>query len=143
MQPDLQRFEAAHHQSFSRALGEVKNGKKLSHWMWYIFPQIKGLGLSETSMQYAIKNIQEAEAFLAHPVLGKNLATISAALLQLPGNNATKVFGKPDDLKLRSSMTLFANASNADPVFQQVLDKYFNGQPDGNTLLLLESNRQG
>ncbi len=105
--------------------------------MWYIFPQIRGLGFSETSKFYAIQDRAEAEAYLQHPVLGPRLLEISRALLALPGTNATAIFGSPDDVKLKSSMTLFSCVPNADPIFEQVLDKFFHGDPDGKTLRLL------
>lgn len=102
--------------------------------MWYIFPQIQGLGFSETSRYYAIKDIEEAEEFLKHSVLGNRLKEISKALVSLSLNDAYQIFGSPDDMKLRSSMTLFASVPGADPVFEQVLDKYFDGQKDERTL---------
>ena len=106
--------------------------------MWYIFPQLKGLGYSPTAQYYSIENLAEAEAFLAHPVLGVHLVEISRALLALETDNADLVFGYPDNLKLRSSMTLFAQVREADPVFGQVLDKFFEGKPDQRTLELLK-----
>ena len=123
---DLKRFTDAQQSSFATALSEIQNGKKRSHWMWYIFPQIHGLGVTPTSQYYAIRSRQEAKDFLADP-----------ALLDLDTNNASHVFGFPDDLKLRSSMTLFAQVSDFD-VFQKVLDKYFDGKPDDRTLSILE-----
>ena len=105
--------------------------------MWYIFPQIAGLGFTETSRFYAIKSIDEAQAYLDHPVLGGRLIAICTELLTLPGNNATQIFGTPDDLKLRSCVTLFAAMPNTNPVFQQVLDKFFKGEKDQSTLQLL------
>ena len=137
---DLRRFTDAQQSSFSTALSEIQNGRKRSHWMWYIFPQIHGLGVTPTSQYYAIKNLQEAKDFLADPYLGSNLIKISSALLDLDTNNASAVFGFPDDLKLRSSMTLFAQVSDFD-VFQKVLDKYFDGKPDDRTLSILEADR--
>ncbi len=134
---DLSRFVNAHKQSYQTALEEIKNGYKYSHWMWYIFPQIHGLGRSSTSQYYAIQSLEEARAFLEDPYLGKNLLEISQALLNLDTNNATEVFGRPDDMKLRSSMTLFSLVADADPVFQKVLDKYFDGRKDGRTLRVL------
>ena len=125
------------HSSFATALSEIQNGKKRSHWMWYIFPQIHGLGVTPTSQYYAIRSRQEAKDFLADPYLGGNLVKIASALLDLDTNNASHVFGFPDDLKLRSSMTLFAQVSDFD-VFQKVLDKYFDGKPDDRTLSILE-----
>ena len=105
--------------------------------MWYIFPQIKGLGFSETSKFYSIANITEAVEYLGHPVLGIRLVEISNQLLQLDGNDANKIFGSPDDLKLRSSMTLFATLPQTDKVFQLVLGKFFNGTKDNKTLQIL------
>ncbi|MEP6676391.1 MAG: DUF1810 domain-containing protein [Ferruginibacter sp.] len=133
----LERFETAHQQSFQKALREIENGKKISHWMWFIFPQLKGLGLSERSKYYALGDLEEAQAFLDHPVLGKNLLLISSALLKLSTKNATAVMGQPDDIKLHSSMTLFALLERSDPVFQKVLDKYFDSSKDVKTMQLL------
>jgi uncharacterized protein (DUF1810 family) len=130
----LNRFLDAQESSYETALAEVRNGKKRSHWMWYIFPQIQGLGFSETSKYYAINNLAEAEAFLQHAVLGSRLIHICTELLRLKSNNATHIFGSPDDMKLKSSMTLFASVPNANPVFQQVLDHFFNGTKDEKTL---------
>ncbi|MCB2377119.1 DUF1810 domain-containing protein [Hymenobacter sp. BT635] len=132
--PDLQRFLSAQQTDYATALAEIRRGRKTSHWMWYIFPQIQGLGFSETSKFYAIRDRAEAEAYLAHPVLGPRLREISEALLALPGSDATRILGSPDDVKLRSSMTLFAALDNADPVFQRVLDKFFGGTQDAKTL---------
>ena len=134
----LQRFEDAHRHDYETALAEIRRGRKTSHWMWYIFPQLKGLGHSPTAQYYSIENLGEAEAFLAHPVLGAHLVEISRALLALETNNADLVFGYPDNLKLRSSMTLFAQVREADSVFGQVLDKFFEGKPDQRTLALLK-----
>jgi uncharacterized protein (DUF1810 family) len=131
---DLKRFTDAQQSDYAAALSEIKNGHKRSHWMWYVFPQIHGLGISSTSRYYAIKDIREAEAYLAHSVLGKRLIEISNELLKLPADNANTVFGSPDDMKLRSSMTLFASVPNADKVFQKVLDKFFRGEKDQLTL---------
>ncbi len=134
---NLNRFLEAQESTYKTALSEIRNGRKLSHWMWFIFPQVSGLGLSETSKFYAIKNIDEAIAYLNHPVLGKRLLEVSEALLSIEGRTANQIFGSPDDMKLKSSMTLFAVASGEASVFQQVLDKYFNGAKDTKTLLLL------
>jgi uncharacterized protein (DUF1810 family) len=134
---DLNRFLTAQERDYERALTEIKNGLKRSHWMWYIFPQIAGLGLSETSRFYAIKDKAEAEAYLLHPILGSRLIEISKALVDLEDNHATRIFGSPDDLKLKSSMTLFAALPGTDPVFTQVLIKYFNGIKDWETLRLI------
>jgi uncharacterized protein (DUF1810 family) len=134
----LQRFVAAQESDYATALAEIKNGRKRSHWMWYIFPQIQGLGFSETSRFYAIKDRQEAEAYLLHPVLGPRLVAICEALLDLPGTNATQVLGSPDDVKFKSSMTLFAALHHTNPVFEAVLQKFFGGNHDQKTLQLLE-----
>lgn len=123
---DLQRFSDAQERSFETALAEIRRGRKQSHWMWYIFPQIAGLGSSETAKFYAIKNKAEAKEFLAHPTLGNRLIEISNALLEIEGKTANQIFGSPDDVKLKSSMTLFAALDETNPVFQKVLDKYFD-----------------
>lgn len=136
MASDLSRFLKAQEHDYARALSEIRSGRKRSHWMWYIFPQIHGLGVTPTSQYYAIRSLQEAKDFLADPYLGGNLIKITSALLDLDTNNASAVFGFPDDLKLRSSMTLFAQVSDFD-VFQKVLDKYFDGKPDDRTLSIL------
>ena len=133
----LKRFIEAQSRDYEIALAEIKAGRKRSHWMWYIFPQVKGLGFSSTSQFYAIRDLKEAQAYFRHPVLGQRLIRISVALLELEGSNANLIFGSPDDLKLRSSMTLFAAVPDSDPVFQQVLQKYFQGKPDPHTLTLL------
>lgn len=136
-QYNLQRFVDAQRLDYTTALNEIKNGRKRSHWIWYIFPQIQGLGFSETSRYYAIADLGETEAYLKHPVLGKHLIEISEELLKLQENDAYRVFGSPDDMKLRSSMTLFVFVPDAPPVFQQVLDKFFNGKKDDKTLQII------
>ncbi len=133
----LKRFLGAQERDYHTALSEVQNGRKQSHWIWYIFPQIQGLGLSGTSRFYAIEDIQEAKDYLAEPVLGARLTEICKELLELDTRNATEVFGRPDDMKVRSSMTLFAEADPANPLFQQVLDKFFSGERDEKTLEIL------
>lgn len=133
---DLNRFISAQERSYDAALREIKSGHKRTHWMWYIFPQIAGLGFSSTARFYAISSMQEAKDYYAHPVLGKRLVEISEALLALDTNDAGAVMGYPDDLKLRSSMTLFLAASG-DAVFQKVLDKFYSGKPDSKTLSIL------
>jgi uncharacterized protein (DUF1810 family) len=134
------RFVTAQHQDYPAALSEIKSGRKRSHWMWYIFPQLDGLGVTETSRYYALQNIDDAAQYLAHPVLGKRLIEISTQLLALEGKSANAVFGNPDDLKLKSCMTLFALVPDTDEVFEKVLDKYYNGTKDSKTLLLLKQN---
>lgn len=134
---NLKRFLDAQQRDYATALTELKVGLKRSHWIWYIFPQIGGLGYSEMSKRYAIKDLPEATAYLEHPVLGKRLIEISNVLLALKSVSANGVMGSPDDLKLRSSMTLFAQVPGADPVFDAVLKKYFQGEKDKATLQLL------
>ncbi|UOG73613.1 DUF1810 domain-containing protein [Hymenobacter tibetensis] len=133
----MQRFIDAQARNYSDALAEIKRGRKQTHWMWYVFPQIQGLGFSETAKFYAIQDEQEAEAFLKHPVLGSRLVDISRALLALASNDPYQILGSPDDMKLQSSMTLFGSLPNADPVFQAVLDKFYSGEKDRKTLQLL------
>lgn len=135
---DLTRFTEAQASTYQKALSEIKRGKKQSHWMWFIFPQIRGLGFSETAKLYAIRDLDEAKAYLNDPRLGARLREISQALLDLPGADPYSIFGSPDDMKLRSSMTLFAAVPAADPVFGKVLAKYFGGSPDPKTLALIE-----
>jgi uncharacterized protein (DUF1810 family) len=134
---NLERFVEAQESDYAIALSEVKQGRKQSHWMWYIFPQVMGLGYTSTSIHYSIKDVDEAKAYLAHPVLGKRLIEISNALLHLETNDARKVFGNPDNAKLKSSMTLFSLVPGADNVFQKVLNKFFKGRKDEKTLQLL------
>lgn len=135
---DLNRFLIAQERDYAAALAEIKSGRKRSHWMWYIFPQIAGLGFSETSKFYALKNVEEAVAYLEHPVLGRRLIGISKALLALEDDHAARIFGSPDDLKLKSSMTLFSVLPGTDTVFKAVLVKFFNGIQDWETLRLLD-----
>ena len=138
MEDNLSRFLKAQERDYATALSEIKSGRKRSHWMWYIFPQLAGLGLSETSKFYAIRDKNEAIAFLNHPLLGARLIEITTALLSLQQTNPTSIFGQPDDMKLRSCMTLFAAIDTAPhPVFQRVLDKYFDGKRDQATLQFL------
>lgn len=132
----LERFLSAQEHDYEIALSEIRNGRKQSHWMWYIFPQIQGLGYSSMARFYAIKDREEAVTYLNHPVLGKRLVEITEALLNLRENDARKVMGYPDDLKLKSSMTLFYVVSGR-AVFKQVLDKYYFGELDEKTVSLL------
>jgi uncharacterized protein (DUF1810 family) len=138
---DMNRFVRAQEHSFAQALAEIKNGRKRSHWMWYIFPQFEGLGFSPTSRQYSIKSVAEAEGYLRHPVLGPRLIECAEAALSVESRSAHDIFGSPDDMKLRSCATLFASVSPAGSVFHQLLDKYFQGEPDQRTLRLLEAFR--
>jgi uncharacterized protein (DUF1810 family) len=135
----LIKFLDAQKGVYEIALREIKNGKKASHWMWYIFPQIDGLGFSETAKFYAIKSRSEAVEYLNHDILGTRLIEISTALLQLQTSDSVKVFGSVDSLKLKSSMTLFSNLENTHPVFQKVLDKFFGGMKDEKTIGLLNT----
>lgn len=138
MAADLSRFLKAQERDYAQALREIQSGRKRSHWMWYIFPQIQGLGFSSTAQFYAIENLQEAKDYLAHPVLGARLKEISSALLQLDGLTASEIFGYPDDLKLRSSMTLFRLADLDCEIFQAVLDKYYDGEADNKTIRIVQ-----
>ena len=134
---DLRRFISAQKQDYLTALEEIRRGRKRSHWMWYIFPQLRGLGMSSTSYFYGIESLEEARAFLDDPYLGGNLREISQALLSLDTGDARSVMGSPDDLKLRSSMTLFALAAPEEPVFKRVLEKFYRGLLDQATLHIL------
>ena len=137
---DLSRFITSQQTDYPTALAEIKSGKKTTHWIWYIFPQIKGLGQSSPSVYYAIQSLEEARQFLAHPYLGANLIEISKALLELESNNPVGVMGTHTDaVKLRSSMTLFSIADETQPVFQAVLDKFFDGKPDPLTISILKA----
>ena len=134
---DLHRFVEAQAQDYARALSEVRAGQKRSHWMWYVFPQIEGLGTSAMARRYSIKSAAEARAYLEHPLLGKRLRECFAAVKDIDGRSALEIFGAPDDLKLRSSATLFA-AVSGEPLFDDVLQKYFDGVRDEATLLRLK-----
>ena len=133
----LDRFLDAQRGDYAVALAEVRRGRKTSHWMWYIFPQIAGLGQSSTARYYSIRDLEEAREYYAHPVLGQRLREISGALLELRGSDPVAVFGGIDSMKLKSSMTLFAVAAPDDPLFRQVLDKYYGGEQDTLTLRIL------
>ncbi|HEY9003810.1 MAG TPA: DUF1810 domain-containing protein [Mucilaginibacter sp.] len=137
----LERFKTAQENDYNIALSEIKSGHKRSHWMWYIFPQIAGLGMTRTSTYYAIKDIREATDYLLDTELGLRLVTICRALLELETNDPHVVFGSPDDLKLKSSMTLFDAVPVTFPVFGQVLDKFYGSERDSRTLELLSSGR--
>jgi uncharacterized protein (DUF1810 family) len=134
---DLNRFVTAQQRDYEHALAEIKSGRKRTHWMWYIFPQIDGLGSSSTAKHYSIKSLDEANAYLDHPVLGPRLRECAMAVVGLDDLSATEIFGTPDDLKLRSSATLFAHVSPPDSVFAHVLKKYYGNEPDDRTLHLL------
>ena len=134
---DLARFVAAQRDAYDVALAEIRAGRKRSHWMWFVFPQLAGLGHSSMSRRYAIRGIDEARGYLAHPMLGARLLECAEALLAVSGRSAHEIFGDPDDLKLRSSMTLFAIAAAPGSAFARVLERYFSGEPDPRTLGLL------
>ena len=133
---DLDRFVRAQASDYPRALEEIRSGRKRSHWMWYVFPQFAGLGHSPMSERYAIKSLAEARAYLEHPILSSRLTEISEALLHLKGHSAHDVLGSPDDLKLKSSATLFAMVSAEGSVFHRLIDMYFKGSRDEKTIQL-------
>lgn len=133
----LDRFLEAQRGDYAAALAEVRRGRKTSHWMWYIFPQIAGLGQSSTARYYSIRDLEEAREYYAHPVLGQRLREITSVLLALRGSDPVAMFGGIDSMKLKSSMTLFTAVAPDDPLFRQVLDKYYGGEQDSLTLRLL------
>ena len=135
---ELERFRKAQELDFSIALAEIRNGHKVSRWMWYLFPQIYGLGRSSTSQFYAIRDLEEARAYLQDKYLRNNLETICKALLELKTNDALTIFGRPDNMKLKSSMTLFAYISDETSIFHKVLEKYFDGNMDQRTIKILQ-----
>jgi uncharacterized protein (DUF1810 family) len=135
---DLNRFVEAQADDYASILSELHGGQKRSHWMWYIFPQIDGLAFSATSKRYAIKCLDEAHAYLAHPVLGPRLLECADAVIKIDGRSVAEIFGSPDDLKLRSCATLFAVVSPAGSVFERILEKYFDGRRDDKTLRTVE-----
>jgi len=131
---DLRRFVEAQAPVFETVLRELRDGRKASHWMWFVFPQIAGLGTSPMAQRYAIASLDEARAYLAHPVLGLRLKTCVAILLDVPGRTAHEIFGSPDDMKLRSSLTLFAKAAPDETLFVRTLERFFDGRLDPATL---------
>jgi uncharacterized protein (DUF1810 family) len=134
---ELCRFVQAQENVYDRVLLELQSGRKRSHWMWFVFPQIDGLGLSSTTKYYSIKSAGEARGYLDHPLLGMRLRECAETILALEGVSASTVFGYPDDLKLKSSMTLFAEAAGPQSVFSRVLEKFFQGARDERTIQLL------
>jgi uncharacterized protein (DUF1810 family) len=136
-QHNLNRFVQAQAGDYNQALSEIRKGRKRSHWMWYIFPQLDGLGFSSTSKRYSIKSVAEAEAYVAHPILGPRLMECAEAVLRVEGRSALEIFGSPDDVKLKSCATLFARVSPPGSVFDQLLEKYYRGERDSKTLHLL------
>ncbi|CAA9195169.1 MULTISPECIES: DUF1810 domain-containing protein [Flavobacterium] len=137
---DLLRFLDAQNKLYLTALSEIKKGKKETHWMWFIFPQIKGLGKSDTANYYAINDLKEATEFLEHPILGKHLIEISELFLTFRRKSADGILGDLDARKLRSSMTLFSLVENTNPVFQEVLEAFFSGESDPLTLSIINSS---
>ena len=135
---DLNRFVTAQNPVFDRVCAELRAGRKTSHWMWFIFPQITGLGMSPMSQRYAIADLDEATAYLAHPVLGPHLLTCCRILMDLPQCPLVEILGAIDEMKFCSSMTLFAQVPGADPIFQTALDRYCYGEADEKTLLVLK-----
>ncbi len=134
---DLNRFVRAQAADYERALAEIRSGRKRTHWMWYIFPQIDGLAFSSTSKYYSIKSVEEARAYLDHPILGPRLLACAEAVLGVEGRSAREIFGSPDDLKLRSCATLFASVMPPGSAFDRLLEKYYRGERDAKTLQLL------
>ena len=134
---DLNRFIEAQEVNYDDALSELRAGRKRTHWMWYVFPQIAGLGNSAMSYRYGIRSEDEARAYLAHPVLGPRLTECAEAVLAIDNRSAHDIFGSPDDLKLKSSATLFAHVSPPGSVFERILDRYYSSERDPRTLALL------
>ena len=138
---DLRRFVDAQAPVFEQVRAELREGRKRSHWMWFVFPQIAGLGRSETARRYAIASREEAEAYLRHPVLGPRLRECARLVVLVEGRSIAQIFGAPDDMKFRSSMTLFARSTADNAVFEEALRKYFEGKPDPATLERLQGPR--
>ena len=136
-QYDLNRFLAAQKECYAQVVSELKNGRKRTHWMWYIFPQIDGLAFSSMSRRYAIKNKEEAQAYLNHPLLGTRLQECAEAVMRVEERSIIEIFGSPDDMKLKSCATLFAAVSASGSVFGRILEKYYHGDQDDRTLHLL------
>ena len=134
---DLRRFVDAQARIYDVALDEIANGRKRNHWMWFVFPQLRGLGRSPTAQIYGIGSLAEARAYLAHPVLGRRLRECCQAVMNVRGNSARDIFGTPDDMKFRSCLTLFGEAAPQEVLFSNLLEKYFGGDPDEATLELL------
>ena len=138
---DLQRFVDAQESRIFDAMVELRGGRKRSHWMWFVFPQLRGLGHSQMAWHFGLQSVEEAQAYLAHPVLGARLRECVQLVLSVRGRTAHEIFGSPDDLKLRSCLTLFREIDGTDGVFGRALDQYFDGQPDPMTLQLLAGAR--
>lgn len=134
---NLSRFVEAQRPLFDRVMDELRAGRKTSHWMWFVFPQLRGLGHSEMADRFAISTLDEAQAYLEHDLLGPRLEQCVRAVLEHRGMNAKQIFGSPDDLKFRSCLTLFMCAQTGSALYQQALDQFYSGEPDRRTLLLL------
>lgn len=139
---DLNRFLEAQENIYKDALQEIQNGQKTSHWMWFIFPQLKGLGFSDYNIFYGIENLEEAQQYYNHPILGKKLIEITTALLKIENKTALEIMGRPDERKLRSCMTLFSRLPNTSDCFQLVLQKYFDNKLDDRTLEIIAGLKQ-
>ena len=138
---DLSRFVRAQEDVYQQALAEIRSGRKRTHWMWFIFPQLDGLALSATSRRFSISGVQEARAYLEHPVLGPRLHECAEAIVAIEGRSASEILGSPDDLKLRSSATLFAAVLPPGSVFERLIAKYYDGVSDSRTTDLLGRDR--
>ena len=134
---DLNRFIEAQEVNYADALSELRAGRKSSHWMWYVFPQLAGLGHSAMSYRYGIRSEDEARAYLAHPILGPRMSECAEAVLAIENRSARDIFGSPDDLKLKSCATLFAHVSPPGSVFERILDRYYSSERDAKTLALI------
>jgi uncharacterized protein (DUF1810 family) len=133
----IDRFLIAQERDYENALTEISYGRKQTHWMWYVFPQIEGLGFSDTAKHYAIRDLKEASEYYLHPILGPRLIKITKELIKHQDKTANQIFGSPDDLKLRSNMTLYAALPNADSIFRKVIDQFFDGEKDIKTQQIL------
>lgn len=136
---ELERFVTAQAPVYDAVVTELRAGRKRTHWMWFIFPQLAGLGRSAMAQKYALASVDEARAYLAHPVLGARLRECCSIVVKLSGLSANQIFSEPDDMKFRSSMTLFAQAAPDEPLFSECLAKYFGGIPDATTLALIKT----
>ena len=136
----IERYLSAQEKVYEQALDEIKKGKKLTHWMWFIFPQLRGLGFTEYNIYYGIENLKEAGQYLNHPILGSRLVEITEVLLQIENKTALEILGRADERKLKSCMTLFSLLPDTFECFRQVLDKYYNGELDENTLEILKES---
>jgi uncharacterized protein (DUF1810 family) len=136
---DLHRFVQAQQDTYAQAVDELTDGRKTSHWMWFVFPQLRGLGRSPMATKFGIASLDEARAYLAHPLLGARLQACTRLTLRIDGRSINAIFGSPDDMKFRSCMTLFHRAAPQEAIFAEALQKYFDGTPDARTLELLQT----